>query len=354
MPSLILLVPQSVQDFWSQFPEVRNNAYKYFNYDRRVVQETVPRGGQAVGAKTPYRGPEDLCNANFDDLVKNAQTRINPILAKYSQVVACEDALHTAIRDFAKGYFDNKINANRFAVLLKAMMVPSSCPMAPVMAEEEIEAARKKKEKAPESKRISPTTLTRQLGLTPLDIPQRARIRKRTQAPTLVREKGQVIIQSTDQSPIKEAEMLKNAKQYTERLDKIAEELQTTSPEIALQIDMVSDVIEGRREASSLKFDPDEARYMANRFDYRVRARNADEPYMDKFNASNFEQTINVKRSPVPVVGAAPSMAPAPMAPAAPAPEAAPMAPEAAPMAPEAPEAAPMAPMASAPYRKIQ
>jgi len=338
----ILMVPRVVAGYWNQFPEVKNNAYPYFNYDRRVVEETVPRGDQKVGGREPYRGPEDLSDAEFDGLVRYAKTLVNPILAKYSPVVAWEDALHMAIRSYADGHFDNKINANRFGVLLKAMM-----GQAPVMAAD-VEAAKKKKEKAapepkPESTRVSPT-MVKQLGLTPRGIPQRARIRKRNQAPTLVREKGQVIIQSADQSPTKEVAMLKNAKSYTERLDKVAEDLQASNPEIALQIDMVSDVIEGRREASSLKFDPDEARYMANRFDFRVRARNADEPYMDKFNGSNFEQTINVRRNPTPVAGAAaPAAAPmAPMAPAAPAPEAAP-----APMAL-------MAPMASMPYRKVQ
>lgn len=95
--------------------------------------------------------------------------------------------------------------------------------------------------------------------------------------------------------------MLKNAKSYTERLDKIAEEVQAYSPEVALQIDLVSDVIEGRREASTLKFDADEARYMANRFNSNVRSREADEPYMDDFNKSNFEQVTKAKENPTPV-----------------------------------------------------
>ena len=95
--------------------------------------------------------------------------------------------------------------------------------------------------------------------------------------------------------------MIKNAQQYTERLDKVAEAVQEMSPELALQIDMVSDVLEGRKEATSLKFDADEARYMANRFDYRVRSREADEPYMDLFNDSNFEQVIDEKKNPQPV-----------------------------------------------------
>lgn len=93
----------------------------------------------------------------------------------------------------------------------------------------------------------------------------------------------------------------KNAKAYTEKLDKIAEEIQDTNPDIALQIDMVSDVIEGRKEASSLKYDPDEARYMANRFNNNVRQREADEPYMDTYNDNNYEQVMREKMNPKPV-----------------------------------------------------
>lgn len=95
---------------------------------------------------------------------------------------------------------------------------------------------------------------------------------------------------------------LKNAQQYTDRLDKVATEVQAFSPEFAMQIDLVSDVIEGRRNANTLKFDADEARYMAGRFNFQVRQRDADEGrYMDGFNKNNFEQVIEVKRNPVPI-----------------------------------------------------
>ena len=94
---------------------------------------------------------------------------------------------------------------------------------------------------------------------------------------------------------------LKNAKEYSERLDKIADSVEKVSPEMALCIDKISDVIEGRRDASTLKFDADEAKFMANRFNYDVRKREADEPYMDNFNKSNFEQVMGEKKNPVPI-----------------------------------------------------
>lgn len=94
---------------------------------------------------------------------------------------------------------------------------------------------------------------------------------------------------------------LKNVKEYTERLDKIADKIEQISPELALCVDKISDVIEGRKDASTLKFDGDEAKYMANRFNYDVRKREADEPYMDNFNKSDFEQVMGEKKSPQPI-----------------------------------------------------
>jgi hypothetical protein len=94
---------------------------------------------------------------------------------------------------------------------------------------------------------------------------------------------------------------IKNSKEYTERLDKIAAEVESINPAVALQIDMISDVLEGKREASMLKFDPDEAWYMQNRFNFNTRKRDADEKYMDDYNKSNFEQVIDIRKSPVPI-----------------------------------------------------
>jgi hypothetical protein len=94
---------------------------------------------------------------------------------------------------------------------------------------------------------------------------------------------------------------IKNAKEYTEKLDKIAEEVEKLNPAVALQIDMISDVIEGKKEATTLKFDPDEAWYMQNRFNFDTRKRDADEQYMDDYKKSNYEQVLDIRKSPVPI-----------------------------------------------------
>lgn len=410
MPTLMLLVPKVIESFRARFPETTRNAYPYFNYDNRVVDESVYRGD----VKAPYKGPDDLTDTDYANLVRFAKGIVNPILAKYSTKVACEDALSRAIRSFGNGLFDGKVNAGRYNVLLKSMMTPA---MPTVMAKKE------KKEKKEE--RLSPTTM-KQLGLKRKDIPGKERVRqqvRKNKAPVIYRTKGRTVIKKaaenqymmdflamipelpcTDLDTIrklsgrwgqakkaikeflsvcreemdkdyvarvdndfekaakildrleklynsikefdmvdiktymeplmelaekakggdpepeapapeieeteteteemtepKEGKMLKNASEYTEKLDKIAEEVQQFSPEVALQIDMVSDVIDGRRDASTLQFDADEARYMANRFNYDVRSREADEPYMDNFNKSDFEQVMREKKSPKPV-----------------------------------------------------
>ena len=94
---------------------------------------------------------------------------------------------------------------------------------------------------------------------------------------------------------------LKNAGKYTEQLDKIADDVQATNPEVAYHLDAIADVLEGRREATTLKLDADEARYMAGRFNFKVQKRDADEPYMDSFNKNDFEQVDKVFKSPVPI-----------------------------------------------------
>lgn len=111
------MVPRVVQGYIARLPEVTNNAYNYFNYDHRIIDERVDRHD----AQSCYRGPNKLADADYDALVKYAATIVNPVLLKYSPKVANEDALSTAIKSFQQGMFDGKINANKYNVLLDAM-----------------------------------------------------------------------------------------------------------------------------------------------------------------------------------------------------------------------------------------
>lgn len=173
MPILVM-VPRVVQDFLSRFPATHHNAYGYFNYDNRVVEERVPRGDICSN----YQGPDDLTNADYQVLVDYAKTIVNPILAKYSSRVANEDALTMAIRSFRNGLFDGKVNANRYDALLKAMC---SLPV--------------RSAKGPKpGKSVKPSTL-KQLGLKSKDLPVRQRVQEKgRKTPMLVRERGRPVL----------------------------------------------------------------------------------------------------------------------------------------------------------------
>ena len=115
---MLILVPKVVQGYINRFPETVNNAYKYFNYDRRVYQERVPRGD----LPSQYKGPDEFTDMDYNGLVGYAKTLVNPILLKYSPKVAYEDALNIAVKSYGNGMFDHKVNAGRFGVLLQDML----------------------------------------------------------------------------------------------------------------------------------------------------------------------------------------------------------------------------------------
>jgi len=169
---IIVLVPKVVRNFIAQFPETTQNAYKYFNYDHRVVDERVERGD----AKPQYKDADDLTNGDYDALLGYAKTIMNPILMKYNERVAREDALHSAIRSFNNGMFDGKVNANHFNVLLANFNTGVT--------------AAKKKEDAPDPVKLKMKHL-KDLGLTKKDIPLSKPSQK---GPRIVKDRGQVIL----------------------------------------------------------------------------------------------------------------------------------------------------------------
>jgi len=178
--NLILLVPRVIQSYLARFPEVRNNAYHYFNYDNRVVDESVDRQDKP----STYKDADDFTDVDYGDLVSFAQTLVNPILMKYSQRVAFDDALSSAIRSFSNGAFDGKVNAGRYNVLLDSMGQPRM--------------AKKKKEEEPKPKQVKPNIL-RQLGLGQKDVTKIRRIPEmKTQqrgTPNLMyKEKGKIFL----------------------------------------------------------------------------------------------------------------------------------------------------------------
>lgn len=191
---LIVLVPRVLRDYVAQLPEVQHNAYNYFNYDNRVVEEKVPRGDY----RAPYKNADDFTNADYDALVSYAKTIVNPILAKYSARVANEDAMNIAVRSFDNGLFDGKVNANKFEVLVSAMAEQDMQVLLQPIQQQDVQpvvmAAMKSKKKEKPSKPVTRTVL-KQLGLEPHKVPLRSQIRRKIQKgiPHLVRNPGKGI-----------------------------------------------------------------------------------------------------------------------------------------------------------------
>jgi hypothetical protein len=296
---ILVLIPNVVKKYMASFPENQNNAYKYFNYDHRIIDERAQRGDMSI----PYKNADDFTDRDYDALLAFAQEKIDPILMKYSKDVACDDALLNAIRSFSNGLFDGKVNAGRYGALLGHLKEKMGSP---------IEAKKKDlKDEGPKPKKLNPAML-KQLDINPNKVPDINKVKRnpREEGPVIFREKGKVLlhdkknIKATDCNNNREVSMIKNAKEITDRLDKVADEIEACDPQhgpvLALYLDKVSDVLEGKKEATTLKHDADEW-FMQNRFNFDVRKREADEPFMDQYNKSDFEQVITVRKNPVPI-----------------------------------------------------
>jgi hypothetical protein len=188
--NIILLVPRVAQKFVEQLPEVRNNAYSYFNYDHRVVNERVNRADMP----SMYVGPDEFKDADYTDLVRQAKLMINPILQKYSPRVATEDALNMAIRSFANGRFDGKVNANKFALLSKIMLDEPVAQMqqwSPIMAKGKEEKPKKEPPKQTD-KVVIPRRILKQLGIKPRDV--KPFHTQKIKTPHMLRERGDIVL----------------------------------------------------------------------------------------------------------------------------------------------------------------
>jgi hypothetical protein len=194
--NIIILLPKVINRYIASFPETTNNAYKYFNYDHRVVEERVERGDQ----KMPYVGPNQMTDNDFANIVDFAKASIDKTLARYSMDVACEDALHKAIKSYGNGTFDSKVNASRYNVLLcelkKSLGIAPSNTINYRHATESVEAKKKREDK--ETRLLHPLVL-KQLGLKKKDIPSHHRVRKQKGVPQIVKtEKGVEMRKGTD------------------------------------------------------------------------------------------------------------------------------------------------------------
>lgn len=181
--NIVLVAPKVAQNYISRFPEAYHNAYDYFNYDNRVVNERVDREDHP----SMYMGPDDFTNDDYDSLIKFATAIMDERLMKYSVRVACEDALSRAIWSFPNGQFQGKVNASRFEVLVSSMMLPNR------FAAKKQKREQKREKKKPQEVKFH--TL-RQLGLEKKKVPFEGQLPpSKRKGPRIVRQKGKVVIE---------------------------------------------------------------------------------------------------------------------------------------------------------------
>lgn len=95
-----------------------SDAYHYFNHGPFVLQDSVLVEPEMRHA---YTDPSDLTPEDFEVLAKHATHLLDDQLMKYSYEVAKNSALELAIRSFANGKYDGKVNAANCGKILNIM-----------------------------------------------------------------------------------------------------------------------------------------------------------------------------------------------------------------------------------------
>lgn len=280
-------------------PEAANSGNRYFNYGNRIPQEVVPR----FDLKIPYQGPYDISESDLIGLAVYASTLLNKDLLRYNPVVASQDALNMAIRDKDNGRFDGKLNASTYGMVL-AYLAQIQKPPIKVESPFDLKKAKKEEKQAPKKKEAPKETITLQKKRFPgrSEEVSKDELRKVLQGKPskelTIHKKKELGIQANEETMNKYAAV-------TKQLDKIAASLEESQdPELlrlALELDRVSDELDGtNKEASALESDKDEG-YVKNHFKGGVEQSDKDEPYMKSFNTDKTEEVEKVKTQKGPI-----------------------------------------------------
>lgn len=275
-------------------PEAANSGNRYFNYNNRIPQEIVPR----FDTKSPYQGPYDLTEGDLIGLAVYASTLLNKDLLRYNPVVASQDALNMAIRDKDNGRFDNKLNASTYGMVL-AYLAEIQKPRISVESPFDLKKAKKlEKPVTPKKKEPPKETITLQKKRFPgrSEEVSKDELRKVLQGKPskelTIHKKKELGIQASEETMNKYAAV-------TKQLDKIAASLEESQDQellrLALELDRVSDELDGTtKEASALESDKEEG-YMKQNFKGGVKESDKDEPFMKSFNTDTTQEVEKVK-----------------------------------------------------------
>jgi len=114
---------KKVSDVLDMHPQVRNTARGLFRNENgtTIVQERVPRGDLPQDEVIMPRNEYDLTEDDLKGLAEHAKKIVDPILAKYDEDVANEDAVAKAVWSKDGGKYQSRLSAASQKLVLDLM-----------------------------------------------------------------------------------------------------------------------------------------------------------------------------------------------------------------------------------------
>jgi len=114
---------KKVTGILAKHPVLQNKARELFRNENgmTVVQERVPRGDLPQEEEIMPRNEWDLTEEDLKGLVDHAKKMVDPILSKYDEDVALEDALSKAVWSKDGGKYQGRLSACTQKIVLDAM-----------------------------------------------------------------------------------------------------------------------------------------------------------------------------------------------------------------------------------------
>lgn len=295
-------------------PEIWHNAREYFRNKnfKQIVEEIVPRGDLGTEEVIYPRNQGDLTERDLRALAIHASMIVDDTLMQYDPKVACEDALRKTIWYKDNGKYAGKVNANTFNLMLGYMdkiKKASEQPKNKEAKEEKMdkEALKKdlqvlqKKAAAIETLLSEDSDNSKEAAAETFKCPTCGnKVLKKTGYCVVCKKKVKPKEAGSEKKATEEKEEYRSAtEEIVSQIDEIAETLEKQNdPKLmkyAYQLDLVSEVLEGKKEAKALESEADEE-YMKKYFVAGARETDADENrYMTEFNNDNTQEVAKLR-----------------------------------------------------------
>jgi len=330
---------KKVEGLMDKHPQVLNNARHLFRNENgtTVVQERVPRGDLPQEDVISPRNEFDLTDDDLQGIADSAKKSVDPILAKYDEDVALEDALSKTIWSKDSGKYQGRLSASTQSLILDVMKGG---------AKPKKDSGKKTEKKASDEPKSSDVkdaagidALVNKIPTSMADIAPSTKSTKKNPPKEAGMDKqilqkmaddlskkldaiktllcdGEEEESEDEKKPVEDKDAgsrkgsgkdspecpMKEETSIMASLDEIAELVEKEAYDkqdldlfrIAYQIDCVSDYIGGTaKDAAALQTDPDED-FMRKAFKSGVNEHDADESFMKEFSNDNTKETSRV------------------------------------------------------------